>query len=154
MNRLRSSSLWVATPIGHRLVLHLRIITHPNTMRGRVPKENSSAPSIAIRITSRPLFNCPSTCTLTCLRRPLRVRVCWVSLRPISGETPAQRIDDWGAAPVPPSAPEMTMRSALALATPAAIVPTPLSATSLTLTAAVGLTFFKSNINWARSSME
>ena len=59
-----------------------------------------------------------------------------------------------GLAPVPPSAPEMTMRSALALATPAAMVPTPLSATSFTLMAALGLTFLRSNMSWARSSME
>ena len=59
-----------------------------------------------------------------------------------------------GEAPVPPSAPEMTIRSALALATPAAMVPTPLSETSLTLISARGLTFFRSKINWARSSIE
>ena len=58
-----------------------------------------------------------------------------------------------GLAPVPPSAPLITMRSALALATPAAIVPTPLSATSFTLTAAVGLIFLRSKISCARSSM-
>ena len=55
---------------------------------------------------------------------------------------------------MPPSAPLMTMRSALALATPAAMVPTPLSATSLTLILAEGLMFFRSKMSWARSSME
>ena len=64
------------------------------------------------------------------------------------------RILDAGDAPVPPSAPEMTIRSAFALATPAAMVPTPLSATSFTLIRACGFTFFRSKINWAKSSME
>jgi hypothetical protein len=58
-----------------------------------------------------------------------------------------------GLAPVPPSEPDMMMRSALALATPAAMVPTPLSATSFTLMAAVGLTFLRSKMSCARSSM-
>ena len=59
-----------------------------------------------------------------------------------------------GDAPVPPTSPEITMWSAWAFATPAAIVPTPLSATNLTLMSAAGLPFFKSNINCAKSSIE
>ena len=66
----------------------------------------------------------------------------------------AAKMEEAGEAPVPPSAPEMTIRSAFAFATPAAIVPTPLSATSFTLIRACGFTFFRSNINWAKSSME
>ena len=41
-------------------------------------------------------------------------------------------MEEAGEAPVPPSAPDITMRSAFAFATPAAIVPIPLSATSFT----------------------
>ena len=63
-------------------------------------------------------------------------------------------MDEAGDAPVPPSAPEMTMMSALALVTPAAIVPTPLSATSFTLILARGFTFLRSKISCARSSIE
>ena len=55
-----------------------------------------------------------------------------------------------GAAPVPPSCPEMSTTSACALATPAATVPTPTSATSLTWTRARGLAFFRSWISWAQ----
>ena len=40
---------------------------------------------------------------------------------------PARLIDESGDAPVPPESPEMTIRSARAFATPAAIVPTPAS---------------------------
>ena len=58
------------------------------------------------------------------------------------------------AAPVPPSCPEMSTTSACALDTPAATVPTPTSATSLTCTRAAGLAFFRSWISWARSSIE
>ena len=49
---------------------------------------------------------------------------------------PACWIDDSGEAPVPPSWPAMTTWSAPALATPAATVPTPASAASLTETVA------------------
>jgi hypothetical protein len=59
-----------------------------------------------------------------------------------------------GEAPVPPSWPAITTWSALALATPAATVPTPTSDTSLTEMSATGLVFFRSWISWARSSME
>jgi ribosomal protein L15 len=44
--------------------------------------------------------------------------------------------------------------SAYAFATPAAIVPTPAVDTSFTLIVAVGLICFKSNISWAKSSIE
>nr|BFE89013.1 hypothetical protein GCM10020093_116140 [Planobispora longispora] len=59
-----------------------------------------------------------------------------------------------GEAPVPPSCPEMSTTSAWALLTPAATVPTPTSATSLTCTREAGLAFFRSWMSWARSSME
>jgi len=59
-----------------------------------------------------------------------------------------------GLAPVPPSDPLTIIVSAPPLATPAAIVPTPFSATNFTLTLAFGLIFFKSKISCARSSME
>ena len=49
-----------------------------------------------------------------------------------------------GDAPVPPSWPEISTTSACALATPAAIVPTPTSATSFTWMRASGLAFFRS----------
>ena len=53
-------------------------------------------------------------------------------------------MEDSGDAPVPPSWPLMSTTSACALATPAATVPTPTSATSFTLTRALRLEFFKS----------
>jgi hypothetical protein len=73
---------------------------------------------------------------------------------PSSHGSPAYLIEESGEAPVPPSCPEMVMWSAFALATPAAMVPTPSAATSFTLTIACGLAFFRSWISWARSSME
>ena len=57
-------------------------------------------------------------------------------------------------APVPPSWPEISTTSACALATPAATVPTPTSATSFTWIARRGLAFFRSWISCARSSIE
>ncbi len=52
---------------------------------------------------------------------------------------PACFSDVSGAAPVPPSCPEMSTTSECALATPAATVPTPISATSFTWTRAAGV---------------
>ena len=49
-----------------------------------------------------------------------------------------------GVAPVPPECPEINIISALALATPAAIVPIPEEATNLTPTLALGLICLRS----------
>jgi len=57
---------------------------------------------------------------------------------------PACLMDESGDAPVPPSWPEIKTTSACAFATPAAMVPTPTSATSFTLTRALRFEFFKS----------
>ena len=67
---------------------------------------------------------------------------------------PACLIEVSGDAPVPPSWPEISTTSACALATPAAMVPTPSSATSFTLMRAVPFAFFRSWISSFRSSME
>ena len=50
--------------------------------------------------------------------------------------------------------PAIVTWSARALATPAATVPTPTSETSFTDTSPRGLTFLRSKMSWARSSME
>jgi hypothetical protein len=67
---------------------------------------------------------------------------------------PACLIEVCGEAPVPPSKPEISTTSAWALATPAAMVPTPTSETSLTLIRAWWLAFLRSWISSARSSIE
>ena len=110
----------------------------PVAIRGAVEKPNSSAPSIAAIATSRPVFSCPSVCTMIRLRRSFRRSVCCVSARPISHGTPAAWIELSGEAPVPPSWPEIRTWSAFAFATPAATVPTPTSLTSFTETCARG----------------
>ena len=89
--------------------------------------------------------------------RPLRsfwTNVCCVSDRPISQGQPAFLIEVSADAPVPPSWPEMRMPSALPFDTPAAIVPTPVSETSFTLTLPYRLAFFRSWISCDRSSIE
>jgi len=63
-------------------------------------------------------------------------------------------IDPQGDAPVPPSWPAIVTWSDLAFETPAAIVPTPISETSLTLIAARGFAFLRSWISCAMSSIE
>ena len=57
---------------------------------------------------------------------------------------PAYLILVCGLAPVPPECPDIKIMSAFAFATPAAIVPIPVEATSLTPTLAPGLICFKS----------
>ena len=138
LKRRRSSGSWVAIPTGHVLRWQARIITQPVAISGAVAKPISSAPSSAATTTSRPVLSCPSVCTQIRERRSFRTSVCCVSARPISHGIPAKRIDESGEAPVPPSCPEIRTWSAFAFATPAATVPTPTSATSLTEITAFG----------------
>ena len=152
--RLRSSGFWVAMPTGHVSRWQTRIITQPLTTSGAVAKPNSSAPSSAAITTSRPVFSWPSHCTTMRSRRPLRTSVCWVSASPSSHGAPACLSDVSGAAPVPPSCPEMSTTSECALATPAATVPTPTCATSFTWTRACGLPFLRSWMSCLMSSIE
>ena len=143
-NRARRRGSCVATPTGQVLRWHLRIMTHPSVTSATVPKPNSSAPSSAAITTSRPVRSCPSTCTRIRSRRRLSTRVCCVSARPISHGMPACLIELIGELPVPPSWPLTSTMSARPLATPAATVPTPTSATSFTDTRASGLAAFRS----------
>jgi hypothetical protein len=126
----------------------------PSTTSGAVANPNSSAPSNAPITTSRPVFIWPSACTAMRLRSLFSTSVCCVSASPISHGLPAYLIDERGDAPVPPSCPEIVTWSALAFATPAATVPTPISETSFTETRAAGFTFFRSWMSCARSSIE
>ena len=137
--RRRSSGSCVAIPTGHVFRWQARIITQPVATSGAVEKPISSAPSSAAMTTSRPVFSWPSVCTQIRERRSFSTSVCCVSASPISQGMPALCIDESGEAPVPPSCPEIRTWSALHLATPAATVPTPTSATSLTETWASGL---------------
>ena len=144
LNRLRSSGFWVQMPMGQVSRLQTRIITQPMATSGPVPKPNSSAPSMAAMATSRPLISLLSASMRTRLRRPFKIRLWCASAMPSSQGRPALWMELRGAAPVPPSKPEIKMTSAPALATPAAMVPTPASLTSLTLMAALRLEHFRS----------
>ena len=88
--------------------------------------------------TSRPVFSWPSVCTTMRPRRSLPTSTCCVSATPSSQGRPAFLIDDSGEAPVPPLSPEMSTTSPWPFETPAAIVPTPNSETSLTWMRASG----------------
>ena len=121
-------------------------IRQPAAISGAVAKPNSSAPSSAPMMTSRPVRRPPSTCNA--MRRAQTV------LGPVSDASrPAPHLPGAAgmldrrqgrSARLPPSKPAMVMWSARALATPAATVPTPTSDTSLTEMSAAGLTFFRS----------
>ena len=154
VNFLRSSGFCVATPTGQVLRWQTRIMMQPTATSGAVEKPYSSAPSSAATTTSRPVLSWPSVSTTIRLRRLLSTSTWCVSARPSSQGMPACLMLVSGDAPVPPSWPLIRTRSACALATPAAIVPTPTSATSLTLMRARGLAFLRSWISCARSSIE
>ena len=109
-----------------------------------VPTPNCSAPSRAAKVTSRPVLMPPSVRSMTRWRRRLSVSTWLASERPISQGMPAYLRLLWGLAPVPPEWPEIKITSALALATPAAMVPTPDWATSFTQTRASGLICLRS----------
>jgi hypothetical protein len=126
----------------------------PLATSAEVPKPNSSAPSNAATSTSRPVLIWPSVSTLMRLRKPLSSSVWCVSARPSSQGVPACLIEVSGEAPVPPESALINTKSALALATPAATVPTPVSDTSFTLMRACLFEFFRSWISCARSSIE
>ena len=143
-NRFLSSGFWVATPTGQVSRLQTRIMTQPMVTSGAVAKPNSSAPSIAAMATSSPVISLPSVSMRTRPRRPFMIRVWCVSASPSSQGSPALWIELLGAAPVPPSYPEIRITWAPALATPAATVPTPASETSFTEIRASRLEFFKS----------
>ena len=142
--RLRSSGFCVATPTGQVSRLQTRIITQPIVTRGAVANPNSSAPRRAAMATSRPLISFPSVSIRTRFRRPFLRRVWCVSASPSSQGRPALWMELLGAAPVPPSYPEIRTVWAPALATPAATVPTPDSDTSFTEISAYLLAFFRS----------
>ena len=86
----------------------------------------------------------PSVRSRTRWRRRLSISTWCASLSPISQGRPAYFTEVCGLAPVPPEWPLIRMASAFALATPAAMVPMPLRATSFTHTEAVGLTCLRS----------
>ena len=117
---------------------------HPDATRGAVENPNSSAPNKQAMATSRPVFICPSHSRTMRLRKSFMTKVCCASAIPNSQGRPACFKEVSGDAPVPPSNPEIRITSALALATPAAMVPTPTSDTNLTLILASRLAFFKS----------
>ncbi len=154
LNLFLNISSCVATPTEQLFRLQCLSIMQPRTTSAAVANPNSSAPSMEAITMSRPVLICPSVCSLTRLLRSLRTSVWCVSEMPSSHGRPACFIELMGDAPVPPSPPEISIMSAWPLATPAAMVPTPISETSFTLTLARGFAFFKSNMSCARSSME
>ena len=144
LKRLRSSGFCVATPAGQLSRLHTRIIMQPIVTSGTVAKPNSSAPSIAATATSCAVISLPSVSSTTRLRSLFIISVWCVSASPSSHGSPACLMLERGDAPVPPSNPLIKIRSDRPFATPAAIVPTPASDTSLTHTRACRLAFFRS----------
>ncbi len=91
-NFFRNSGCCVAMPTGHTFRWHLRIMMQPSATSGAVAKPNSSAPSSAPIITSRPVCSLPSTCTRMRLRRSFITSTCCVSESPSSQGMPECRM--------------------------------------------------------------
>ena len=86
----------------------------PVAISGAVEKPISSAPSIAAITTSRPVFNWPSVCTTMRERRSLQQqRLLGLGEADLPRHAGAW-IEDSGEAPVPPSWPAISTRSAFA----------------------------------------
>ena len=117
---------------------------HPIAISAAVPIPYSSAPIIAAITISRPVLNPPSVRKVIRSLRLFIERTWCASVKPISQGNPANLIEVAGDAPVPPLWPDIRITSASALATPAAIVPTPDDATNFTVTLHLGLICFKS----------
>ena len=110
----------------------------PSAIIATDPNPYSSAPNSAAITTSQPVFRPPSALNNTLPLRLFSKSDLWTSAKPNSQGRPACFIELKGEAPVPPSCPEICITSALALLTPAATVPIPISETSFTLTLALG----------------
>ena len=154
VNRSRSTGFWVATPTGQVSRWQTRIMTQPDTISGAVAKPNSSAPSSAAMITSRPVF------------------IAAVDLHgdPVPQSVEQQRLLGLGQTDLPRRAGVLERRQRRRAG--AAVVTGDQhdvgvrlgharrnradadSATSFTWTRACGLAFFRSWISCARSSIE
>ena len=132
------------TPTGQVFDWHWRTMMQPMAISAAVPMPYSSAPIMAAMAMSRPVRRPPSVRSVTRSRRSFSASTWCASVSPISQGRPAYLMDVCGLAPVPPLCPAIRMTSALAFATPAAIVPTPVELTSLTQTLASGLICFRS----------
>ena len=124
------------------------------TTSGAVANPNSSAPSSAAMMTSRPVLSWPSICTTIRSRSPLRSSVCWVSASPISHGR-ARVLDAGqrrraGAAVVPGDQHHVRVRLGHARRDGADAH----LGDQLYVTRAAGLAFFRSRMSWARSSIE
>ncbi len=147
-------SSWVAIPTEHLFKWQTLKILHPMIAKAKVPKANFSAPSIAALTMSSPTFKPPSVSSKTFCLKLFAFKTLWTSLSPNSQGFPAYLMEDWEAAPVPPSEPEIIILSAYDLTSPAAIAPMPAVETIFTAIKASGLTCFKSKTSWAKSSIE
>ena len=136
--RARSTGYCVATPTGHVFRWQARIITQPVATSAAVPNPISSAPSKPGDQHVAPRHELPVGLDPDPGAKLVQHERLRVSARPISQGIPAQRIDERGDAPVPPSDRRSARWSAFAFATPAATVPAPASATSFTGTSASG----------------
>jgi hypothetical protein len=107
--RVRS---WVATPVGQRSVWHCCDWMHPTANIKPRAALHQSAPSAITRAMSNAVVILPEAPSLIRSRRLVPTSAELTKLRPSRSGMPIWSMNSSGAAPVPPSVPSITMKSA------------------------------------------
>ena len=155
VNRLRSSGFWVATPTGQVSRWQTRIMMQPETTSGAVReaellgaeqrRDDDVAAGLELAVDLHD----------DAVAQPVeQQRLLGLGQAELPGRAGVLERGQRARRRCRRRGPEISTTSACALETPAATVPTPTSATSLTWTRAAGLAFFRSWMSWARSSIE
>ena len=155
VNLARRAGVWVAMPTGHVSRWQTRIMMQPETTRGAEAKPNSSAPEQRADDHVAPGLELPVDLDDDPVPQPVGQQgLLGLGQADLPGDAGVLERGQRAPRRCPPSWPEMSTTSEWALATPAATVPTPTSATSFTWTRAGGLADLRSWMSWAMSSME
>ena len=110
--RWRSWS-WVATPVGQRSVWQARDWMQPSANMKPRAALHQSAPSASMRAMSKPVTMLPAAPSLIRSRRPDPTRALCANTSPSRIGVPTWSQNSSGAAPVPPSVPSTTTKSAM-----------------------------------------
>jgi len=98
-------------PVGQVLVLHFRLWMHPNAKSMARAELHTSAPMARVRTTENPVNTFPAAMIFTWSLSPAPFRSPCARVRASAIGIPTEFENSGGAAPVPPSAPSMVMKS-------------------------------------------
>ena len=103
---------WVVTPTGHLLVWQRCDWMQPTANMKARAELHQSAPSAIDRAIADAVTILPLAPTLSRSRMPAPTSVFWTASSPSLSGAPSESENSSGAAPVPPSPPSTTMKSA------------------------------------------